>query len=158
MSTQLDDIIEAIYKVLPASSYEEIRLGVQKQLGVRLELADINHAIGYLRKNSDEYRWTIPHVGKQVPGRYFAVSLDKKAKLAMTDESRLALRTGMLASISRLASQSRNEQAALEQSLINEGVTSHKRAVSALLDDLVYIAKKAATLKEAIREEIADVS
>ena len=151
----VDEIIDAIYKVLPASSYEEIRLEVQKQLGVRLELADINYAIGYLRKNSDEYRWTIPHVGKQVPGRYFAVSLDKKVKLAMTDGSRLALQTGLYASVSRLASQSRNECAAIEQSLINEAITANKRELSGLLDDLTYIAKKAASLKEAIKEEMA---
>jgi hypothetical protein len=93
-----------------------------------------------------------------VPGRYFAVSLDKKAKLAMTDESREALRYGLLASISRLASQSRNEHVALEQSLVNEGVTSRKKQIADIMDDLAYIAKKAASLRVAIKEELADAA
>jgi hypothetical protein len=97
---KIDQLIDAIFSVLPATTQEEILLKVAKRWkGDELELSDIAHALGHLRKNAVKYAWTVPYVSAGRPtkvdiGRYFIAEVNPDGRVKCSPRNQEHLRRG----------------------------------------------------------------
>jgi len=80
-----EDVISNLWHVLtkPATTYEELAVRIENRTGERVNRGMVAQAVTYLRSNTEEYGWTVPHVkrgpaGGGDDGRYFRMLLDHK--------------------------------------------------------------------------------
>lgn len=154
---KIDKYVEALFQVLPASSYEDIRLKMQKELGKRFAPGQIGAVIAYLRKHVDEYGFTVPHVGSHsVDGeqRYFAVLVEKDGSFYFDPAHRKYLSDGQSCTIKTIATQAANMVVMLDVSMQCERSRARREHMEDLHENLSYVAKRTKRIAAAIDAEI----
>lgn len=161
--TLRDQMIEAIFDTLPATSYDEITTKLNRA-GWRTNVGVVNNRIAHLRSHSGGYRWTIPHVKRGCAaedgsdeGRYIAVLVDRDGHYEL-DENPDASRhiyNGIGGTIQQTATMMSNAQAATRIAATHTRSVNARNKLNDLASDFEYIARKAAAV---VRELNADAA
>ena len=120
-TSTMDKYVEALFQVLPCSSYQEIADKMSAHLGSEKSLttADVGVVLSHLRGHSDEYQWTVPHVRRGKPdesdeGRYFAALVDANGDIEpLTVAERWHMKRGANGTMQSAITQRANEMAAI---------------------------------------------
>jgi len=150
--TRRDQIIEAIYDALPATSYSEITDRLNKK-GFKTNRGQVNNAIAHLRINSAGYGWTIPHVkrGPDVAAdknRYVGLLVDRDGRyeLDQNKEAVLHITNGIVGDLQQTSTMMQNEVAAIKIAATHTRSINQRTRLNDLADDFSYIARKAAAV------------
>lgn len=105
VKTKTDIACEALFQCLPASTREEIRRNLQKELGYRINVGYVDKIMGHVRKNVPTYQYTVAYVssgaaGAHDKGRYFAMMVQKDGTFYMDPEHRRYFSGGMQTKLS----------------------------------------------------------
>lgn len=156
---KMDRVIEAMFDVLPANTSEEIAIKVSKKLGERCSRSFIDIAISDLRKRTEEWGWTIPHVKRGPPkpdeeNRFFVMLNDKDGTPSyLDDESRLHIKTGTTSTVATVAQQSTNLAHTLNVAQQYERTKAHRERLEELHADMAYVARKARKMVKEMKAE-----
>lgn len=152
-TSQKDQIIEVMFDVLPATTANEITKKMQRKLPWTTE-AHVEKALRHLRKNTEKYGWTVPHVGgdSTKKDRYFALLVERDGSYHFDDspESRSHLRDGSKSMVMRIATESNNQATMLLIAAKHERKPTRRLELRNLGLDCEYVARKALALAHAM--------
>src|SRR6476619_6576413 len=115
-TSKKDKIIEVMFDALPATTMEEIVEKIRRKMP-EIEDWDVPRALSHLRKNTEKYGWTIPHVGGNATkeNRYFALLVERDGSYYFdkSPESMAHLHDGSRSIVSRIATESGNQASML---------------------------------------------
>jgi hypothetical protein len=161
--SKVDQLIEAIFDALPATSYEEITRKVVKATKLKTNIGQINNAICHLRANCAEYGWTIPHVkrGNAIDsdkGRYIALLVDRQGhyELDQNPDATRHISNGITGTIKQTMSLMQNVGTASRIAATHTRSVNQRARLNDLASDFEYIARKAAAVARDI--EIAKLA
>jgi hypothetical protein len=160
--TLQDQLIEAIFDALPATSYDEIVSKVNKSTKLRTNAGRVNNAIAHLRAHSADYGWTIPHVKRGTAlvgeeGRYLALLVDRQGhyELDSNPDAARHINGGINGSIQQAATMMQNLTAGTRIAATHTRSTNSRAKFNDLADDFEYIARKAAAVVREIQAKVA---
>jgi hypothetical protein len=163
IETRRDQIIEAIFDALPATSYEDITRTVNKETKLKTNIGQINNCIAHLRANCAAYGWTIPHVKRggaveQDDGRYIALLVDRDGhyELDQNPDAARHISNGITGTLRQTMTMMQNMTAATRIAATHTRSSNSRARYNDLADDFAYIAKKAAAVVREI--EVANLA
>jgi hypothetical protein len=153
VETKVDELIEVIFDLLPATSYEEIATGATRKLRRPISVGLVNNAIARLRSNSAHYAWTIPHVKRgnakeSDEGRYIALLVDRDGhyELDQNPDASRHIYNGIGGTIQQTATMMGNATAAIEIAATHTRSVNARNKLKDLAADFDYLSRKAAAL------------
>jgi hypothetical protein len=157
MARKIDTYIDALFQVLPASNYEEIRRKMQKQLGTRFKPGLIGAIIAHLRKNVSEYGWTIPHVGghpKDGEKRYFTVLVEKDGTAYFDKDHSKFLSKGSRTVVGTISTMAANMAVMLDVAIQYERSKARKDHLEDMAEQITFVAKRTKRIAASMDVEI----
>lgn len=151
-----DKIIELMFNVLPATTTDEITAGIRRKMP-EVNKRSVEVALAHLRRNSEKYGWTVPHVGgdSTQTDRYFALLVERDGSYYF-DESPKSLgnlHDGSKAIVNRIATESGNQAVMLRIAATETRKRNKKADLLDLALDVEYVARKAKALARNIAED-----
>lgn len=149
------DYVDALHQSLPASSYDEIRLGMTKELGRRIGFGTVNNCLHYVRTHVNEVGFTVPYVKRGCvadgdEGRFFVMPLEKDGTFTIDDEHRRHFDNGCYVSVADIDTTSKNLVQMISTRIKYERSPVTKDALADMQENMEFVAKRAARLKAKI--------
>jgi len=162
IQTWRDQIIEAMFDALPATSYYELMKKINSAKRWHISIGDVSNALTHLRRNSAEYGWSVPHIkrgmaGRRDKNRLFALLVDRDGhyELDSNPEAKVHLNNGAMATTQHAATMLSNEAAALRIAATATRSLSARARMNDLCDDFEYVVRKAKSLLAEIKRDAA---
>lgn len=157
---KIDDQAEALFMALPATTLEEIRAGMQRELGYAVTTCIAAQALTHVRRHAEELTWTVPHVKRGAPGesegnRYRAVLVNPDGSFWFDPESRKHLDQGTSATVKSVSRQMLNLSNALLMAIGHERSRNRKELLEELQEDVIATGRKARRMLRRISEAAA---
>jgi len=152
----MDELIEQIGNVLPASGYREIAERVTVRMGETVSVQQVGAAIVRLRRDPDRFAWTIPHCkrGPDSPERLELLLFQPGSDYFVADDQRrAAMRDGGIGTWGHIASLAENLVMACKAARAYERSPSRRREWGSLIVDAEHLAQKARMTSDALVEE-----
>jgi hypothetical protein len=145
-----DEIIDAIWHCLPASSIKEITRKVSHHMGKKISRGMVSMALVWLRSHPDTYHWTVSHVkrGRLKPGetdRFFAILCDGTDTL-FDEVHRKHIEAGSRSTVRETVRKSANQAKALLAASKTAPTLPLRRRLAELAADYGTLQKKAAAV------------
>lgn len=148
-TSKKDKIISLMFNVLPATTMDEILARIQRKMPDACK-PDVWTALGHLRKNSEKYGWTVPHVGgdSAKKDRYFALLVEKDGSYYFdkNPESVGNMQDGQKSIVNRIATESGNQAVMCRVAATHTRKRNRRFEWNALAMDIDYVARKAKAL------------
>lgn len=157
--TRIDQLIKELWYCLPAATCVEIAKKLSLRMSERISVAEVNGALAHLRRHSDHYEWTVPHVSRGINAdgekRFIRVLTDRDGSFIVEGDTYAFVRNGAIATTAHITTMATNETAALLACSEHVRSTTVRRRLREVADDLGYVSRKAAALLTELREEAA---
>jgi hypothetical protein len=151
--SQRDKVIELMFDALPATTMREIAAKIRRRMPEAHDRS-VHQALEHLRKNTEKYGWTVPHVGgdSTKKDRYFALLVERDGTYHFDDspESRGHLRDGSKSMVMRIATESNNQSTMLLIAAKHERKQTRRLELRNLGLDCEYVARKALALAQSM--------
>lgn len=154
--TRIDILINALFYALaePCSRKSDIAKKMGQQLGERIATRDVSWALGHLRRNADEYQWTVPHVSRSPNAedrRYIRILVDRDGEIFAEDDTDLAfIMNGLRETIATCSKMQANETSAIDMLAPYVQSVSLRRRIRAYATKLNYLSEEGRELMEAV--------
>lgn len=152
-TSKKDKIIELMFNVLPATTMEEIATRIRHKIP-NVNRRDVQIALGHLRRNTEKYGWTVPHVGGDAKqkNRYFVLLVEKDGSYYFdkNPESVGNMQDGSKSIVNRIATESSNQAVMCRIAAIHTRKRNRRFEWNALAMDIDYVARKAKALAQNI--------
>jgi len=150
----MDGYVEALFQALPASTYAEIRQGMQKELGARVSMSVVNNTLHHVRKHSAACGFTISYVKRGVAtdgdeDRYFALPLEKSGSgFRLDDTHRHHCNSGNLSTFGDISTKSKNLAEMIAVRSQYERSPQVREDLDDLRENLEFLARRATRMKD----------
>lgn len=144
-------LINEMFYVLPAGSYQEIAERLSSRLGREVDWSDVNTAIADLRKAPALYGWTIPHCkrGPYVVGRLFAVHVNEDGTRVLSSDDARRTHVGNVGTLGHVHTMLGNAAETMQTAEFH--TPTLRRLAQSMIRDMKYLSEKAWEMREDCR-------